>query len=357
VTGALVVQTSFLGDTVLTTPLLEVLAARGPVDVVVRPDAAALLRGHPAVRDVLVFDKRGRDRGPRGILRLARAVRHRADGSPRGASHAYLAQASWRSALLPWLGGVPVRIGWRTSSARALYTHTVAVADDLHFAERCWRLAQGDGRAPDAAVCPPPRLAPGPSDRAAALALVPAEAPAAGPGPGAVPRRTVVLAPGSVWGTKRWPHYPALAAALAEQHRVVVIGGADDRPLAAAILAAAPSAIDGTGRLPLLGSAAVIAAADALVANDSVAVHLASAVGTPTVALFGPTVPRFGFGPLAPGSVVVERAEVPCRPCHAHGPRTCPLRHFRCLRELAVPTVAAALASVLTAGRGGGAGA
>jgi len=80
---ALVVQTGFLGDTVLTTPLLERLAVHGPVDVIVRADAAPLLNGHPAVRDVIPYDKRGSERGVAGVRRLVRRVRQRATGEPR----------------------------------------------------------------------------------------------------------------------------------------------------------------------------------------------------------------------------------------------------------------------------------
>jgi heptosyltransferase-2 len=156
-------------------------------------------------------------------------------------------------------------------------------------------------------------------------------------------RPLVVLAPGSVWATKRWPGYPALAAALANRARVVIAGSGADRPLAQEIRAHRPDAVDATGQLSILATAALIRDADALVANDSLAIHLASAVNTPTVAVFGPTVPRFGFGPLADGSVVAEVTSLPCRPCHAHGPPRCPQRHFRCMRELSPAQVLAAL--------------
>jgi heptosyltransferase-2 len=63
-------------------------------------------------------------------------------------------------------------------------------------------------------------------------------------------------------------------------------------------------------------------------------------MGTPTVAIFGPTVPEFGFGPLAPSSVVVGHDSLACRPCDRHGPRRCPLTHFRCMRELTPELVA-----------------
>jgi heptosyltransferase-2 len=71
-------------------------------------------------------------------------------------------------------------------------------------------------------------------------------------------------------------------------------------------------------------------------------------VGTHTVALFGPTVPAMGFGPLAPGSVALGHPTLPCRPCHAHGPAACPLGHFRCMRELEVPGVLATLERLIT---------
>src|SRR5215207_6180825 len=101
--SSLVIQTSFLGDMVLTTPLLERLAALGPVDVVATPGNAVLLANHPAVRDVIVFDKRGDAKGWRGLKRIANQIRWRetANGpEARGSRVAYLAQGSVRSAWL-----------------------------------------------------------------------------------------------------------------------------------------------------------------------------------------------------------------------------------------------------------------
>ena len=334
---SLVVQTSFLGDTVLTTPLIATLAERGPVDVLVRPDAAALLLGHPAIRDVIVFDKRGRDRGLRGIGRMAQAIRTRADGSARGTTHAYLAQQSWRSAALVWLARVPVRVGWRSASGRALYTQVVPWGEDLHYSARCWALAAATGR-PSSPVVPRPVLCPSPEDTAQARAILGTDDD----------RALIVLAPSSVWGTKRWPYYPELAQALASRFRVAVIGSPADLALCAPIIAAAPNSILAAGRLSLLGTAALLRESQALVTNDSVPLHLASAMNTPTVSLFGPTVPAFGFGPLAMDAQVIEHPFLECRPCHAHGPAVCPLGHFRCMREIPVERVVRAVEAVLS---------
>lgn len=339
--ASLVVQTSFLGDTILTTPLLTELSRRGPVDVLVTKAAAPLLAGHPAVRDVLAFDKRGADRGIGGIRRLAARVARRDDGSPRGIVTAYFAQKSLRSALVPALAGVPVRIGWADSlPGRALYTRRVPYDTTAHHATRCWHLAFPDG-VPAGATMPVPTLVPGDGERRAVEALM-----AGFPDDG---RPLVALSPGSVWGTKQWPYYPALAALLADRARLVVVGGAGERALAAAIVDGAPGAavLDATGRLSLLASAELIRRSAVLVTNDSSPLHMASAVGTATVAIFGATVPAFGFGPLAPRHVVVEHEGLACRPCHHHGPPTCPLGHFKCMRDLDARLVAARVEAFL----------
>lgn len=340
--SSLVIQTSFLGDTVLTTPLVRELAARGPVDIVVTPAAAPLLAGNPHLRAVFPYDKRGRDAGPAGLLRLARRLRAhaRAHGDDPRARTAYLAQGSVRSAVLALLAGARERVGFDRSTGRRLYTRRVPHRADRHHAERLWRLAFPDfpGIEPTGDALRP-ELHPGPAERAAVDALL---------GDGDV-RPLAVLAPGSVWATKRWPYYTELAARLVPRVRLAIVGGPDDAELARGIAAAANDStlVDATGRLSLLGSAELIARAAALVTNDSSPQHLASAVGTPTITIFGPTVPAFGFGPLAPRSRTLGHPTLPCRPCHHHGPPKCPLGHWRCMRELDVDTVERAVLELL----------
>jgi heptosyltransferase-2 len=326
VSSTLVIQTSFLGDTVLTTPLLVQLANRGPVDVVTTPASAALLANHPAVRTIIPYDKRGSERGVRGVLGLARRLRR------ERYDLALLAQGSWRSAALAFLARIPERVGFDTSAGKFLYTTRVPYRDDLHHAARLLMLGRPNGREPTPEEMRP-SLAPGDAERAAVDGLLSRH----GVKPG---DRLVGIAPGSVWGTKRWPYYPQLAQLLAPHARVVVLGSSNDSPLADAVTAAEPSAIDATGQLPLLAAAELIGRCGVVVTNDSAPLHLASAMGTPTVAIFGPTVPDFGFGPLAPRASVVGEDTLPCRPCDRHGPQHCPLGHHRCMRDLSPDLVA-----------------
>jgi heptosyltransferase II len=328
----LVIQTSFLGDVVLTTPLLSHLAARGPVDVLTTPAGGALLEGHPAVRRVIRYDKRGSERGVGGLRALASTLRQ------ANYQTVYLAQGSLRSAALAWLARIPTRIGFSTSGGAWLYTDRVPYRADWHHAERLFRLAARDEKI----AMPNPSLHPREVDVAAVAELL-ANAPFGN-------AAFVVLAPGSVWATKRWPHFAELVNALPSEYGIVVVGGADDRALASAIAAAAPARVmDATGQLSLLASAALVGRAAAVITNDSLPQHLASAVGTPTLTIFGPTLPSFGFGPLASRRAVVEHPPgLECRPCSAHGPQVCPRGHFRCMREISAQSVSASVQTLLS---------
>ena len=315
----LVIQTAFLGDVVLTTGLLAYLAERaGPVDVVTTPAAAPLLETHPAVRRTVGYDKRGADRGIGGLVRLAGRLRREAY------ARAYLPHRSIRSATLARLAGVPERIGFTGSPGSWTYTRRIPRPEGGHEAERILALAE-----PEPGSVATVSLGLTEEDRRRAAEWLVAK----GLGPG-----FVAMAPGSIWGTKRWPGYAGLAAAL--DRPVVIVGGPEDRVLAESVAAAAPGrAHVAAGELPLRVTAALLEKARVLVTNDSAPLHLASAVGTRVVAVFGPTVPAFGFGPRGSTDRIVEHGTLPCRPCSSHGPPVCPLGHHRCMREISVERV------------------
>lgn len=317
--GTLVIQTAFLGDVVLTTGLLSALAARfGPVDVLVTPAAEPLLTTHPAVGAVLTYDKHGRDRGLSAWWRLAGLLRL------KDYARAYLPHRSLRSAGLARTAGIPVRIGFADGAGAFLYTERIRRPSSGHEAERLLALAR-----PQAGAKAQVHIELTEDDRAAAYAWLASR----GIGDG-----FVAMAPGAIWGTKRWPGYGDLVRLL--RGRIVVVGGPADQAGAQAMLDAAPDRVaNAAGTVALRISAAILERAGVLVTNDSAPLHLASSTGTPTVAIFGPTVPRFGFGPRAPRSAIIERSDLPCRPCSAHGPATCPLGHHRCMGEIPASTV------------------
>ena len=333
--GSLVIQTSFLGDVILTTPLIAELATRGPVDVLATPLGATALANNPDIRTILRYDKRGTYGSAQGLWQTVKQLRSR-----RPYDAAYLAQGSFRSGLLAMLTGANERIGFASSTGHLLYTKQMPYRPERHHAERLWSLSMSECADPPTKEQIRPRLYPSDDERARVDSLLRRSGVSSEP--------FIALAPGSAWGTKRWPYYPELAARLAEDFRIAVVGSGADSVVAQQIKEAVSSeVIDATGSLPLLASAELIGRAQAIVTNDSAPQHLASAMGTPTVTVFGPTVPEFGFGPLAERNAVAGHDGLTCRPCHRHGPQRCPLGHWRCMRELTPEYISSLLSEVI----------
>jgi lipopolysaccharide heptosyltransferase II len=334
--GSLVIQTSFLGDVILTTPLIAELARRGPVDVLATPGGATALANNPDIRSVIPYDKRNTYGSAQGLWQTLKQIRSR-----RPYEAAYLAQGSFRSGLIAMMTGAKERIGFASSTGRLLYTRQVAYRPDRHHVERLWSLAMSDCADPPTRDQIRPRLYPSDEERHRVDSLL--------RHCGNIEEPFVALAPGSAWGTKRWPYYVELAKRLADDFRIAVIGSKADSEVASQIIDALRPAvvINAVGNLPLLASAELIGRAQAIVTNDSAPQHLASAMGTPTLTIFGPTVPEFGFGPLSERNTVAGNNSLSCRPCDRHGPQRCPLGHWRCMRELTPEYVSSLLMEVL----------
>jgi heptosyltransferase-2 len=321
----LIVQTAFPGDVILTIPLAEAAAAAGyAVDMLTTPDAAPLLAGHPSIRRIVAYDKRRSDSGVRGFIRIARTLRaSRYDA-------ALIPHRSVRSGALALAAGIPVRLGFDVAAGRIFYTARARYEHHRHEILR--NLSLLDALRPATGADRPSRpLRPGSlhisgTDFQAAAEL-------AGPG------RYVAIAPGTQWTTKRWP-----AAAFADLLillrndgvRVVLAGGPADLALCEDIAADQPegAVVNAAGKLTFTGSAALISRAALLVCNDSAPLHIANAVGTPVVAIFGATSPSFGFGPVGPRDAVVETPGLICRPCAIHGGDVCPVGTFECMRAI-----------------------
>ena len=323
---------SSIGDILLTTPLIRALRARHPgarIDALTKAAFAPLLADNPHLTTVLAPAE--------GESLPALSVRLRgADYTHRLDLHGSLRSRILRL-LLPgrWHGYSKHKV------ARALLVRTRKdhyPAGTPPVPERYFQAAERLDVQPDAR---PPEffLAP------AALAEADAFLAGAGLDPA---RGLVALAPGAAHATKRWPleHWTALASALRLQGRpLVLVGGPDDAEAAAQVAVGAPGAVVAAGRFGLQGTGAILARSRALVSGDTGVMHMATGVGTPVVALFGPTVEAFGFFPYRARARVLQR-DLPCRPCSTMGGPVCPLGHHDCLRGILPAAVQATLAEL-----------
>ncbi len=161
----------------------------------------------------------------------------------------------------------------------------------------------------------------------------------------------VAVSPGAKRATKRWlaEKYGRLCRSLieTEKAKVIIVGDKEDTQIAHKIRnIAGKNIIDLTGKTSLLQLAAVLRRSSVLVTNDSGPMHMAAATGTPVVAIFGPTVPEFGFSPLGERDRVIEK-QLPCRPCSLHGSEQCSQNGFKCMRDVTAEEVIEAVSHVL----------
>ena len=332
----LFIQPAFLGDAILATAMLEAWHARYPtsrVDVLVRRGNEGLFDGHPFVGRVWVWDKSRGQKG-RDWWRTLRGIRSEGYGTIVNA-HRFLSSGAWTV-----LGGAPMRVGFDANPLSWGFQRKLphALNRGKHEVERNHTLiAEWVGGEPGA-----PRLYPRDEDRQWAEDWIPAGA--------------ILLAPASQWFTKQWPEdaWRSLLQLLQAQHPsgpVGLRGGKGDRGLLEdlAYTSGHPHVRIAAGA-QLLQIAAVMERSAVVVSNDSAPMHFASAMQTPTVALYLSTVPGFGFGPRAPRFRILEPGpELACRPCGLHGHRTCPLHHFACSRAVGPVAVLTAIEELAAA--------
>lgn len=157
--------------------------------------------------------------------------------------------------------------------------------------------------------------------------------------------KTVAIFPGSVWGTKRWSqkNYTMLAQKFLQQGwQVILLGSQDEQELSAQIHkdCSSDQIFNLSGRLSWMETIAVLMLVHLVISNDSGGQHLAALVSAPTVGIFGPTILEFGFRPWNSNAIVVEtHKQLTCRPCGKHGPQVCPVGTHECMESINVETV------------------
>ncbi len=340
----LLVKPSALGDVVHALPVVATLKRRYPqipLDWLIEEEAAPLVAGHPAVAAWLVSGRRRwlrQLRRPGEVRAALGGMRALVQEIRRQRYDVVLdLQGLLKSALYVVAAGAPVRVGLADAREGAgwVLSHRVPVPPPpVHAVERYLALAA----AVDAREAVRDFTIPlGAEDLEAARLLM-----------AGLPRPVVALHPTARWGTKLWEmeRWRAVAASLADEGAgVIVTGGSADTALAAALcegLRPAPRSL--AGRMSLKALAAVLRAADLMITVDSGPMHIAAAVGTPVVALFGPTDPA-RTGPLGRGRVL--RRTLPCSPCLQRRCRIADTR--RCMRDIDVGDVLAAARELLAA--------
>ncbi|ADU97041.1 lipopolysaccharide heptosyltransferase II [Thermovibrio ammonificans HB-1] len=310
-----VFQTAFLGDLILTAPLLKSLKRTfpsGELHLVVRKGLETVFEGFWPVDRVIPFDKRG-------IWKFAQELRR------EKYTLAVSPHRSHRTSLILFLSGAKRRIGYDKAGFSFLYTDRVKheFKEGLHEIDRQLRLLEPLEQEVEVTYDKEPELPVSQEEVERVKGKFSLKTPYA------------VLAPGSVWPTKAWlPEYYAEVANFLLKRGItpVLVGGKGDSTYCNRCFSFMEGGVNLCGRTDLKEFFAVVKGAKVVVSNDSSPVHVAVSVKTPVVEVYGPTVPAFGFFPYGRGNWV--ELELPCRPCGIHGGKRCPEGHFRCMKEL-----------------------
>jgi heptosyltransferase-2 len=316
----LAVRFSSIGDILLTTPLLRAIRQRHPdarLTVVTKEAYVPLLSHNPHVDRVIAL---GAGRRLRGVAREIRAggFTHRLDlhGSLRSRALRVLAPGRWTS-----YPKHRVARTWLIRTKRNRYR------DSRPVPERYFSAARSLDVSPDGT---PPEFFLGPDAEPMVAAWW--------TGSGLVPDRSLIaVAPGAAHRTKRWPleYWRALVSQIvAGGFSVAIVGGPDDTRLGASLASTSHGHVaNAVGVFGLQGTGALLRRSATAVSGDTGVMHMATGVGTPVVALYGPTVEAFGFFPYTRYAAVLER-RLSCRPCSSQGGPRCPLGHHRCMLEI-----------------------
>jgi len=316
----LIVAPSWVGDAILSEPLVAVL--REPfeepiVDVLAPPWCAPVYARMRGVGRIVESPFAHRELALRRRRELAGELR------TRGYTRAFVLPNSFKSALIPWLARIPRRIGYAGELRRALLTEARRTERKAlpRLVDRFVALAVPKGRL--VPTPPAPVLVPNAANAGAAMRALTLS----------THRPIAVLCPGAEYGpAKRWPaeHFITLGRRLLDDgYAVWLLGSPNDQPAASPIAAALAGVRDLTGRTDLGTAIDLLSLASVVVSNDSGLMHAAAAVGRPLIALFGSSSPDY-TPPLSPVAQIA-RIDIECSPCFQ---RECPLGHFKCMREL-----------------------
>jgi len=305
----LLVQISFLGDTILSTPVIHAIKQAHPdaeLWVLTTPPAKILLEKDPLIDGIIVYDKHGKSAGTAGLFKMAAYLKTMAFDM------AYCLNRSARVAILLYFADITMRIGFHDAVFSFLYHKRVRRRKGLHQVLKYLSLVSEDY--PLKFLDTDLRLYPPHPSRI--NGDIRAKLP---------PYGYILVAPASNWETKMWPGHnyrELIISLLCEGHQVVVTGAPDERDLISNVTRGL-DVIDLSGQLGLDGLMHVMKNAGMLICNDSMPLHMACALQIPCVTIFCATTPSLGFWPWKNQVRIIEK-HLPCRPCGTHGGDSCP---------------------------------
>jgi heptosyltransferase-2 len=333
----LILQTAFLGDLILSTSFFHAVRKKHPdaeIHLVCNFGTEQIVEGNPDLDLVIPFDKKKAKKHVLGFFTFAFKLKK------EKYDRVYAAHFSYRSSLLSYITGAPIRIGYSESGFSFLHTHTISRPRlGLHEVDKLFSLLYADpseyptGRDRRPFLFPKAKDVESFTKSSSSLKIMTSA--------------YIIIAPSSLWETKRLPEekFVSIISQILRKRSepIVLIGSKSDEKIEERIfqlLKIEPLKEKERTRLfSLIGKTSLgeltvwIQNASAIISNDSSPIHFASAFDVPTVMVYGATIPGFGYSTLATKQRIIEVADLNCRPCGIHGGTSCPKSHFKCMLD------------------------
>lgn len=320
----LVIQTAFIGDAVLTLPMIEKLKEIYPgslIDIVCIPSTAEIFSSSPFVNEVLILEKRGKHKSIKGLKLFSNEIKK------QNYNIIFSPHRSFRTAIIVLLSGVRETYGFSTSSFRYIYKNIVEYDSKKHEVQRNLDLINYNYSHDGWRILPKIEISIEVKSKINQYFQT-----------NKINKGFIAVSPGSVWATKRYPveYYTEIINYFVnEGKQVLLIGGEKDKEIASVIIEKfTESVFDTTGLFSLIESIELIKHSSLLITNDSAPTHLGMCANAKVLTLYCSTIPEFGFYPYNDLSGYLSLDDLYCKPCGIHGFNKCPVKTFDCGKKL-----------------------
>lgn len=332
----LVIQTAFLGDAILTLPMIQKLKEIFPdslIDVVSIPQTNEVFENSPFVNNLFTFDKKGKQKSIFNLFQFAKELKKKKYTS------LYSPHRSFRTSMLVYLLDIEKSFGFDNASINFVYKRTIRYDNRIHEVSRNLKLIGMNIEKENWKVLPEFKYSP---DAVFKIDNLIKE----------IKNPIVAIAPGSVWQTKKYPEefFEIISKHLIENNYFVIfLGGQTDFELCERLA----NRINGkslncAGKLSIGESIELLKRSKLLICNDSAPTHMGMGADIPVLTIYCSTVPEFGFFPYNQNSSSISLGGLKCKPCGIHGLRSCPIKTFDCGLKLTPDKVIQKAEEILT---------
>ncbi|MBL1212013.1 MAG: glycosyltransferase family 9 protein [Ignavibacteriae bacterium] len=332
----LIIQTAFLGDAILTLPMLQKLREQKnerSIDVICIPSTYEVFEHSPSVDNTIVLYKRGEHKSLFGLYKFAKQLKK------NNYSKIISPHRSFRSSLLTALLKVKDTVGFDNASLKFIYRKTIHYKIKDHEVQRNLKLIEAETEGENWKILPRIKIK---EEQKNSIDSALSELSI---------KKFIAIAPGSVWQTKQYPRelfIEVIKLLRGKGDNIVLIGGKDDEELCGSITSGFNSGVFSfAGKLSIVESIELLKRADGLICNDSAPTHMAMCADIPVLTIYCSTVPEFGFYPYNTKSDWLSYSELDCKPCGIHGYDKCPIGTFECAHKIVPQKVISAIEELI----------